>query len=61
MRCDECKFWNCAFPDNEWSYGECEIKLGEKFDYYISGDYSGVRFDTERDFFCAAFEGKDDE
>jgi hypothetical protein len=59
MRCDECKYWLCLYSD----FGECSIKLGQKVDIYDhEGSTSLVgRIETDSDFFCAAFEGKDDD
>jgi hypothetical protein len=59
MRCDECKYWLCLYTD----FGECSVKLGTKVDVL---DPEGCKsiisvIETDADFFCAAFEGKDDD
>lgn len=58
MRCDECRFWECQFTD----FGECTIKMGDKVDFNVYSDgYTEKEVETDADFFCAAFEDKDDE
>jgi hypothetical protein len=52
MRCDECKYWVESNYEND--VGSCK-QLG-----HILGIYREEP-ETESDFFCAAFEGKDDE
>jgi hypothetical protein len=61
MRCDECKFWEQIYDGGYTNRGECNARMGSKVIYIIGGGFTSMAVDTERDFFCAEFEGKDDE
>jgi hypothetical protein len=63
MRCDECKYWERISDEGDKiQYGNCE-RITEEIDAYVDsrGDERSAFADTIADFFCAAFEGKDDE
>ena len=61
MRCDECKYWK-GFKHVNNSWGNCSIEMGDRVDFMVYNDgWSEKEIETDADFFCAAFEGKDDD
>jgi hypothetical protein len=60
MRCDECKYWDQLDPPCQ-DLGECK-KITEIIDPFVDGYWATADYaTTDADFFCAAFEGKDDD
>jgi hypothetical protein len=58
MRCDECKFWEREINTTGICSKICDhVEIRYDEDSYVYYDES----ETIEDFFCAAFEGKDDE